>query len=464
MDPDQIIKDKLPLKYGCYSNVFRLIGFDEVPSSRKSGHRIKLKQGYILETSSKSLESLPLSTYTEEAARLTLDFIDGLFSRGLITPSKAIATSELYFDRIGNQLVPKVSFAQLNAVIASSSFRLPTPLNLIRRTKNATIYTKLVVQNIYQQKLLDKKDAHLTTFLTPFGKYKFTTLPSGLAGATVAIQEMIDEVIDYPNKKHVAAYQDSILVFSQNIFTHNNHVKDILSCFEEYEILLDINRCEFDVPEVLFLGYKLRGGVFTINPSKAKEITDAEYPNTKAELKYFLSKVEGWAQFISGYASKSSSLYHLAYTASSFSWDQEVATDFICIKNEFTIPRWLQLPNPSLTYTIDLHFNPIAYSATLLQVDDEQEFILGYFSEQKTNNQLIYSEVDDQAYGVLLSLENWKDILNDADEAIRVRADDSHLADLEYNEIVDALDGSWYNRFKEFNFYVSPFDDISYYQ
>ncbi|KAJ9072754.1 hypothetical protein DSO57_1039616 [Entomophthora muscae] len=304
MTSSKIIQDKLPQKYRQFHDVFRLLDFDELPPYRVYDHRIKLIPGH-------RLEPLPTSSFTEQETELIRYYICGLVSRGLITSSKAVAASGIYFESAGAHTVPKVSFRQLNASTVRASFEHPIPLNIIRSIMNTQVYTKLVIQNVHEQIRLNINDAHRTTFSTPFGKHRLTTLPFGLVDATVTIQEMADDIIDSNTRDYVVAYQDNILVYSWNAAHHTRHVKHILNCFRDYSVQLDIGKCEFDVTEIIFLGYKLGNGDFTINPVKCKEISEILLPKSKGELKSFIGKVRYWAEFIPDYASKVSSLSNL---------------------------------------------------------------------------------------------------------------------------------------------------------
>ena len=61
---------------------------------------------------------------------------------------------------------------------------------------------------------LDKKSSLLTTFNTPFGRYRFTRLPFGVNSAQDVFQKEID--LTYKGLPGVAAIVDDILMYGKN--------------------------------------------------------------------------------------------------------------------------------------------------------------------------------------------------------------------------------------------------------
>jgi hypothetical protein len=52
-----------------------------------------------------------------------------------------------------------------------------------------------------------------------------------------------------------SAYIDNILIFSNTLAKHKQHVQLVLKAIEEAKLQLNVNKCKFHKTEVTYLGY-----------------------------------------------------------------------------------------------------------------------------------------------------------------------------------------------------------------
>ena len=132
------------------------------------------------------------------ALRETLgEEIRELLALGIIRPS----TSEWAAPII---LVPKkdgskrlcVDFRKLNQVTRADPYPIPRIEELIDHVGNAKFISALDLTKGYWQVPVDKESQPKTAFVTPFGKYEFTTMPFGLMGAPATFQRLMDKVLE----------------------------------------------------------------------------------------------------------------------------------------------------------------------------------------------------------------------------------------------------------------------------
>lgn len=73
-------------------------------------------------------------------------------------------------------------------------------------------------------------------FKTPFGQFEYLVMPFGLTNAPVVFQNLINDVLrDFVNK-FVFVYLDYILIYSNDIQTHKNHVRAVLQRLNENQL------------------------------------------------------------------------------------------------------------------------------------------------------------------------------------------------------------------------------------
>ena len=73
---------------------------------------------------------------------------------------------------------------------------MPTFDEAIQKHEGAKFFTKLDARHGYWSLVLDEESSELTTFATPFGRFKFRRMPFGLISAQDEFQRRMEEVFE----------------------------------------------------------------------------------------------------------------------------------------------------------------------------------------------------------------------------------------------------------------------------
>jgi len=117
----------------------------------------------------------------------------------------------------------------LNLAIKRSHYPTPTLDDITHDLRDAKIFSTFDTKNGYWQIELSEESSKLTTFNTPFGRYKWLRLPFGLSSASEVFQSRINQVLENINGVKVIA--DDILVYGKGdtvekaILDHDDNVK-----------------------------------------------------------------------------------------------------------------------------------------------------------------------------------------------------------------------------------------------
>lgn len=68
--------------------------------------------------------------------------------------------------------------------------------------------------------------------------------------------------------KFVVVYFDDILIFSSSLTEHVTHIREVLLVLRKEKLFGAQQKCEFGVPEVLFLGYVVSAKGLSMDQSK----------------------------------------------------------------------------------------------------------------------------------------------------------------------------------------------------
>ena len=106
-----------------------------------------------------------------------------------------------------------IDFRRLNAVTESDPYYMITLDEILEKTGNSTVISKLDLAKGYYQVEVDEDSIDKTAFVTPFGKFSFNRMPFGLKNAPAIFQRAMEKVLK-DVYDHSAPYIDDIIIFS----------------------------------------------------------------------------------------------------------------------------------------------------------------------------------------------------------------------------------------------------------
>jgi len=96
----------------------------------------------------------------------------------------------------------------------------------------------------------------------------------GLTNASTAFQQFMNNIFSDFLDVYVMIYLDDILIYSNNMFKHHWHVKEVLKCFCKAGLYAKAKKCKFHFKSVKYLEYILSSFSLTIFNNKVKIIQD----------------------------------------------------------------------------------------------------------------------------------------------------------------------------------------------
>lgn len=124
---------------------------------------------------------------------------------------------------------------------------------------------------------MSTKSSLLTTFNTPFGRYRFLRLPFGINSAQDEFQRRVDET--YEGLPGVAA----ILVFSKTKLENDNNLRAMLTRTRKRGVRLNPDKCQIGVSEVSYFGHTLWSEGLKPDPAKVRAIREMQPPTSRGK-------------------------------------------------------------------------------------------------------------------------------------------------------------------------------------
>ena len=184
----------------------------------------------------------------------------------------------------------------LNKALKREHYSCPTIEDIAARLRGATMFTVLDARSGYWQVKLDRKSSMLTTFNTPFGRYRFNRLPFGVNSAQDVFQKEID--LTYEGLPGVSAIVDDILVYGKDREEHDARLHAVLQRTRDRGIKLNPDKCIFRTPQVTYFGHILSAKGLQPDPAKTQGIQNMPPPASKEELQTIL----GMATYLGKFA------------------------------------------------------------------------------------------------------------------------------------------------------------------
>jgi hypothetical protein len=92
-------------------------------------------------------------------------------------------------------------------------------------------------------------------FWTKYGLYEYLVMLFGLTNTPTSFQRWINEILSDYLDMFCIAYLDDILIYSDNLKQHCQHIKMILSRVEEVGLTLKASKCKFHTNKTEYLRY-----------------------------------------------------------------------------------------------------------------------------------------------------------------------------------------------------------------
>jgi hypothetical protein len=189
----------------------------------------------------------------------------------------------------------------LNEVTIKNKYPLPRIDDLFDQLKGACIFSKIDLRSGYHQLKIQASDIPKTAFITRYGLYEYTVMSFGLTNAPAYFMYLMNKVFMEYLDKFVVVFIDDILIFSKNEEEHGKHLRLVLQKLKENQLYAKLNKCEFWLEEVSFLGHIISEGGISIDPSKVKDVLSWKTLQNVSDIRSFFGLAGYYRRFNEGF-------------------------------------------------------------------------------------------------------------------------------------------------------------------
>ena len=414
-------KPILTAKYDQYMEVFSQANAKVLPPHRDHDHAIPI-------VPDKTPPFGPLYPLSQNELQVLKQYTEENLASGFIRRSSSAASSPIIFvKKKDGSLRLCVDYRGLNSVTIKNRYPLPLISEILDRVQGASIFTKIDLKNAYHLIRIKEGDEWKTAFRTRFGLFEYQVMPFGLTNAPASFQDFIQFVLRDYLDIFVIVYIDDILIFSDNQNNHNIHVKKVLQKLLEAELYANLEKCEFDVSQVQYVGFTLSKEGITMDPGKVNSILSWPVPTKLSEVQSFLGFANFYRRFINGYSTVVKPLTRLTAKNVPFHWDANCQNAFDSLKQSFTNAPILRHFDPTLPIIVETDASGYALAGILSQKFPNGVHPIAYHSRSLTPAEYNYDTHDRELLGVVECLKHWRQYLEGSTHRIQILCDHANL-------------------------------------
>ena len=293
-----------------------------LPPERDVAHTIPTEQGHV--PPFKPIYRLSPA----ENAEVQRQVAEGL-QRQIIEPSSSpYGAPVLFVRKKDSSLRMCVDYRALNKITTKNKYPLPRIDDLLDQLHGASVFSSLDLQSGYHQIRIKEEDVPKTAFRTPLGHYQFRVLSFGLTNAPATFQATMNNIFRKQLGRFVLMYLDDILIFSKSPEEHAEHFRTVLDILRANHLYAKLSKCEFNKPELQFLGHIVGRQGIRVDPAKTAVISDWPRPKDAHQLRSFLGLATYFRRFVQGFSKLVSPLTDLIKGKVQWNWSERCQAAF----------------------------------------------------------------------------------------------------------------------------------------
>jgi len=127
-------------------------------------------------------------------------------------------------------------------------------------------------------------------------------MPFGLTNAPTMFMDLMNRVFRPYLDQYVVVFIDDILVYSNSRLEDEQHLSVVLQTLRENRLYAKLDKCEFLLKEVVFLGHVISAEGIFVDPRKVEAVLRWERPTNVTEIRSFLGLAGYYRRFIEGFS------------------------------------------------------------------------------------------------------------------------------------------------------------------
>ncbi|XP_041362008.1 uncharacterized protein K02A2.6-like [Gigantopelta aegis] len=289
----------------------------------------------------------------------------------------------------------------LNEALKREHYMLPVLDDILPEISQATKFSTCDLKNGYLHCELDEESSLLTTFATPFGRYRWRRLPFGLNVSSEIFQKRLHQALE--GLEGVRCVIDDIIVWGHTDDEHDSRVRTLLEHCRNIGISLNAEKCHFGADEISFMGHIVSNRGLKPDPAKIEALVKMEPPTDKEGVERLRGMVNYLSKFLPNLSDVMQPISMLSHQDVEWSWTSIQDKAFSKLKTLLTEAPVLAYFDDKKHLVIQCDASSKGLGAVLLQ--DSKP--LAYASRALTDAETRYATIEKEMLAIIFALEKW---------------------------------------------------------
>lgn len=295
----------------------------------------------------------------------------------------------------------------LNTAIKRSHYPLPTIEDILPSLGKAKIFSVLDAKNGFFHIELDEESSYLTTFNTPYGRYRYLRMPMGISSGPEEFQRRQDQVVE--GLRNVKCVADDILVYGEGD-TPEEATKDHDRCLiglmdrcREKNLKLNANKLKLRLKQVPFIGHLVTDTGLKPDPEKVKAVKEMPNPTDVAGVLRFAGFVNYLSKFIPQLSEHMEPLRQLTQREVEWHWLPQHDAAVQKVKDAIVSETVLKYYDSSKELTLQCDASDFGLGIAMLQNQEP----IAYASRKLTDTERRYAQIEKELLAVVFGMEKF---------------------------------------------------------
>ena len=289
----------------------------------------------------------------------------------------------------------------LNRAILREHHVTPTLQEILPKLNGATVFSIVDAKCGYWNVQLDEQSSYLTTFNSPFGRYRFLRMPFGLKMSQDVFQRKIDQT--YEGCEGVIGIADDIVVYGKGDEEHDANMHQMMARTQQTGLKLNPMKCRIKENRIKFFGVICSSDGIQADPDKVSALKQMAPPKNTQELQTFLGLATYMSPFIPNLSTLTAPLREMLKKENQFDWHpthQEVFEKITAsISEELTLAYF----DPSKEITLQVDASLKGLGAALTQEGKPVAFASKALTEVESR----YANIERELLAVVYACERF---------------------------------------------------------
>ena len=295
----------------------------------------------------------------------------------------------------------------LNKALKRETYQMPVLDELLPELAQAKVFSMVDLRSGFWHCVLDEQSSLLTTFSTPYGRYRWLRLPFELSVSPEIFQKRINQAIE--RLEGVLNIADDILIYGVGETEeaanadHDRKLQALLERCRDWGIALNKDKLKLRVKRVKFMGHVLTANGLEPDPDKVKAIKEMPRPQNVEDAQRLNGFVNYLAKFLPRLAEAMEPIRRLTRKDTDWEWAADQERAFTKVKEMVIEAPILSYYNPTHQLEVQCDASQKGLGAALLQ----QGKPIAYISRALTLTEQRYAQMEKEMLAIVFALERF---------------------------------------------------------